>query len=152
MPLTSFVCGLIFGFGLLISGMTQPAKVLGFFDVLGVWDPTLFFVMVAALVVSGAGFWAARRQRKPILAPQHLWPTRTDLDWRLISGSVLFGIGWGLVGLCPGPAIVNVATLLPSVLVFVSAMLAGLAALDVWNRYRSSIKLPRDDLVVLNDG
>ena len=96
--LASLVCGLIFGFGLLISGMTQPQKVLGFLDVFGRWDPTFAFVMAAALAVSGAGFALARRQGRPALAAQHLWPTRTDLDRPLVVGSVLFGIGWGLVG------------------------------------------------------
>src|SRR5215470_5611166 len=98
--ITSFACGLIFGFGLLISGMTQPAKVLGFLDVLGRWDPTLAFVMAGALIVSGIGFVLAKRRPAPLLASQHLWPARTDLDRSLVTGSILFGVGWGLVGLC----------------------------------------------------
>ena len=103
----SLMCGLIFGIGLLISGMTQPDKVLGFLDIFGRWDPTLALVMTAALVVSGIGFAMARKQRRPMLTAQHLWPTRTDIDRPLVAGSLLFGIGWGLVGLCPGPALVN---------------------------------------------
>ena len=130
--LASFICGLIFGFGLLISGMTQPAKVLGFLDIFGRWDPTLAFVMVAALGVSGIGFMLIRRQRRPVLAAQHLWPTRTDIDRPLVIGSVLFGIGWGLVGLCPGPALVNLASLMPRVMVFVLAMAFGMIAKDLW--------------------
>jgi len=130
--LASFICGLIFGFGLLISGMTQPAKVLGFLDIFGRWDPTLAFVMAAALVVSGIGFALVRRRRRPVLAAQHQWPTRTDIDRPLVIGSVLFGIGWGLVGLCPGPALVNLAGLMPRVLVFVLAMASGMIIKDLW--------------------
>jgi uncharacterized membrane protein YedE/YeeE len=132
--LASFVCGLIFGLGLVISGMTQPQKVLGFLDIFGRWDPTLAFVMVAALIVAGPGFALARQQRRPLLTPQHLWPTRTDIDQSLVVGSVLFGIGWGLVGLCPGPALVNLAGLWPSVIVFALAMSAGMIIKDLWDR------------------
>ena len=130
--LASFICGLIFGFGLLISGMTQPAKVLGFLDIFGRWDPTLAFVMAAALVVSGIGFALVRRRRRPVLAAQHQWPTRTDIDRPLVIGSALFGIGWGLVGLCPGPALVNLAGLMPRVMVFVLAMASGMIIKDLW--------------------
>lgn len=130
--LVSFLCGLIFGLGLFISGMTQPAKVLGFLDIFGRWDPTLAFVMFSALVVSGAGYALARRQSRPVFAAQHLWPTRTDIDRPLVMGSMLFGIGWGLAGLCPGPALENVASLSPRVLVFVLAMIAGMSAKDLW--------------------
>lgn len=132
--LASLLCGLIFGFGLLISGMTQPEKVLGFLDIFGRWDPTLALVMAAALVVSGIGFAMVRKQRRPVLTPQHLWPTRTDIDRPLVVGSLLFGIGWGLVGLCPGPALVNLAGLMPSVMVFVLAMAAGMIINDLWKR------------------
>jgi uncharacterized membrane protein YedE/YeeE len=125
---------LIFGAGLLISGMVQPAKVLGFLDVLGRWDPTLAFVMAGALAVSTAGYALARRRSRPILASEHLWPTRTDIDRPLVVGALLFGIGWGLAGLCPGPALENLASLSPKVMVFVLAMIAGILAKDVWER------------------
>ncbi len=124
--IASFICGLIFGFGLLISGMTDPVKVLGFLDVLGPWDPTLAFVMIGALAVSGLGFAFARRRGTPILASQRFLPTRTDIDASLIVGSVLFGAGWGLAGLCPGPALENLATLSPRVILFVAAMVVGM--------------------------
>ena len=133
--LASFVCGLIFGFGLLISGMTQPAKVLGFLDIFGIWDPTLAFVMAAALVVSGLGFALLRQRERPVLTARYLWPPRTDCDPRLVVGSILFGIGWGLVGLCPGPALVNLAGLMPSVMVFVLAIAAGMITKDLWDRW-----------------
>ena len=102
--LASFLCGMIFGSGLMISGMTQPAKVLGFLDIFGRWDPTLAFVMAGALAISSLGYALARRQIRPVIAAQHFWPKRTDIDRSLVVGSMLFGIGWGLAGLCPGPA------------------------------------------------
>ena len=145
--LATFVCGLIFGLGLVISGMTQPQKVLGFLDIFGRWDPTLAFVMVAALIVSGTGFALARQQRRPLLTPQHLWPTRTDIDQSLVVGSVLFGIGWGLVGLCPGPALVNLAGLWPSVIVFGLAMSAGMIIKDLWDRRVLSATIVGDSLL-----
>ena len=132
--IASFACGLIFGFGLLISGMTQPAIVLGFLDVFGRWDPTLAFVMAGALAVSSTGYAFARRRPRPFLSAKHLWPTRTDIARPLVIGSVLFGIGWGLVGLCPGPALENLASLSPQVIVFVIAMGAGMIAKDFWER------------------
>jgi uncharacterized membrane protein YedE/YeeE len=134
--LAALASGLIFGFGLALSGMTQPTKVLGFLDVLGIasgtWDPTLAFVMIGALAVAAPGYALVRRRPKPVLAPASLWPTKTDLDRPLIAGAVLFGLGWGLVGLCPGPAIANLAALSPRVVAFVVAMGIGMLALDVW--------------------
>jgi uncharacterized protein len=132
--LASFLCGLIFGSGLMISGMTQPAKVLGFLDIFGPWDPTLAFVMAGALAVSSVGYTLARRQRRPVIAAQHFWTNRTDIDRPLIVGSVLFGIGWGLSGLCPGPALENLASLSPRMIVFVMAMIGGMSLLDLWQR------------------
>jgi uncharacterized protein len=138
--LAALACGLIFGFGLAISGMTQPTKVLGFLDVLGIgstWDPTLAFVMMGALAVAAPGFVWARRRTRPILAAESAWPTKVDIDRPLIAGAVLFGVGWGLVGLCPGPAIANLATASPRVVAFVIAMGIGMLALDYWRRSRS---------------
>jgi uncharacterized membrane protein YedE/YeeE len=136
--LSAFLCGLIFGTGLVVSGMTDTARVLGFLDVLAIpkggWDPTLAIVMAAALIVSIPGFALARRRGRPVLADVTAWPTRTGIDRPLIAGAVLFGAGWGLVGLCPGPAIVNLATLSPPVLLFVTAMIAGMAAHAIWRR------------------
>jgi uncharacterized protein len=136
--LFALFCGLVFGAGLVISGMTDTARVLGFLDVLAIpkgnWDPTLAIVMAAALIVSIPGFWLAKRRGRPILADVAAWPSRTDIDRPLIAGAALFGAGWGLVGLCPGPAIANIATLSPAVLLFVTAMIAGMAAHDLWRR------------------
>jgi uncharacterized membrane protein YedE/YeeE len=138
--IASLFCGLVFGAGLLISGMVQPTKVLAFLDIFGAWDPSLAVVMAAALAVSVPGFRLARRRARPVLAPECLWPTKTGLDRSLITGSTLFGIGWGLVGLCPGPALENLATLSPAVIVFVVAMAAGMALHDFWQTYRPRIR------------
>ncbi|MCW5748462.1 MAG: YeeE/YedE family protein [Alphaproteobacteria bacterium] len=135
--LTSLLCGLVFGAGLLVSGMTQPPKVLGFLDVLGRWDPTLAFVMGGALVVSGAGFALARRYGGPLPASRQRRPGPAQIDRRLVIGSVLFGAGWGLVGLCPGPALEVVASLSPKAIAFVLAMIAGMAAYD-WRPARAA--------------
>jgi uncharacterized protein len=141
-------CGFIFGWGLLVSGMVQPAKVLAFLDVFGAadgrWDPSLAVVMAAALAVSGLGYALAKRRQQPILAarmsPRMLWPSKTEIDRELVIGSALFGAGWGLVGLCPGPALENLVTLSPRVIVFVIAMAAGMALHDVWQRRKPMIR------------
>jgi uncharacterized membrane protein YedE/YeeE len=138
MIVASLVSGFIFGLGLLIAGMVDPRKVLAFLDVFGAWDPSLAVVMASALAVSSVGFRIAARRGQPLLAPQSLWPTRSDIDGRLLVGAVLFGLGWGLVGLCPGPALEGLATLSPGVLAFVAAMAAGIGAHDVWRESRRS--------------
>jgi uncharacterized membrane protein YedE/YeeE len=140
MIIAALICGLIFGWGLLISGMVQPTKVLGFLDIFGDWDPSLAVVMAAALAVSSLGFMLARRRGRPILATQSLWPAKMAIDRPLALGSVLFGIGWGLVGLCPGPALEDLATLSPRVIAFVVAMAAGMAPHDFWQERRSTIR------------
>ena len=140
--IASFICGLIFGCGLLISGMTDPVKVLGFLDVLGRWDPTLAFVMLGALAVSSAGFAVAKRRGAPVLASQCLWPARRSIDASLVAGAILFGIGWGLVGLCPGPAIENLATLSPRVVLFVATMMLGMMLQKAWQRLARAARPP----------
>jgi uncharacterized membrane protein YedE/YeeE len=142
--IAALICGLVFGWGLLISGMMQPAKVLAFLDIFSIpagrWDPSLAVVMVAALIVSGLGFGLAKRRQQPLLTAKSFWPSRTDIDRPLVIGSVLFGAGWGLVGLCPGPALENLATLSPRVVVFVIAMAVGMVLHDVWQKRRSTIR------------
>src|SRR5512135_2536784 len=150
--LASFLCGLVFGAGLMISGMTQPAKVLGFLDIFGRWDPTLAFVMAGALAISSVGYAWARRQGRPVFAAQHLWPNRTDIDRPLVVGSVLFGIGWSLAGLCPGPALENLVSLSPRVIVFVIAMIAGMSAQDVWQRRAPSAIAIENAALANSDG
>ena len=137
--IASLLCGLVFGAGLLISQMVQPTKVLAFLDISGAWDPSLIVVMIAALAVSAPGFVLARRSR-PVFAEECAWPTRTGLDGQLVIGSVMFGVGWGLVGLCPGPALESLATLSPDVLVFVVAMTAGMILHDLWQKARPKLR------------
>jgi uncharacterized protein len=151
--LASLVCGFIFGAGLVISHMVQPAKVLGFLDVLaipsGQWDPSLIVVMAAALVVAGIGY-ALIRPRTPLFAPSSQWPTATAIDRPLVTGAALFGVGWGLVGLCPGPAIADLATLSPGVIVFVIAMVVGMVAHDLWQS--GAVKQVEQKLATAADG
>jgi uncharacterized protein len=139
--LAALVSGLIFGFGLVISGMTQPTRVLGFLDVLGIasgtWDPTLACVMIGALAVAAPGYVLVRRRERPLFAKLAAWPTKREIDRPLVAGAVLFGLGWGLVGLCPGPAIANLATLSSRIVAFVIAMAVGMLALDGWRRSRT---------------
>ena len=142
--LVSFTCGLVFGAGLLISGMTDTTKVLGFLDIFGAWDATLAFVMAGAVAVTSIGFALARRRGAPVYAAQSLWPTRKDIDAPLVAGAVLFGIGWGLVGLCPGPALVNLAGLSLPVIVFVAAMAAGMVGQDLWSKQKTGSPVTRE--------
>ena len=136
--LASFGCGLVFGLGLLISGMTEPEKVLGFLDFFGAWDATLAFVMAGAVAVAGAGFALARRQKAPLFAAKFAWPSRSDVDALLVAGSALFGIGWGLSGICPGPALVNLEGLSAPIIVFVAAMVLGMFGFELWQRRKAA--------------
>lgn len=119
------VAGLVFGLGLAVSRMVDPARVLGFLDVAGEWDPTLAFVMAGALAVTLPAFRLLPRRSRPWFGHRFQLPTRRDIDARLVSGAVLFGIGWGLAGLCPGPALAALASGIPEILGFVVAMAAG---------------------------
>lgn len=126
--LVTYLAGLIFGVGLCISGMNRPEKVLGFLDIAGLWDPSLAFVMAGAIGVAFFAFrLAAMRARAWLGDPMRL-PTSTTVDRRLLAGSAIFGLGWGLAGVCPGPAIVDLGFLDPRAAVFVVAMLAGMVA------------------------
>lgn len=124
--LAALVCGLLFGAGLALSGMTDTAKVLGFLDLFGNWIPDLAFVMGGAVCVTLVTFRFVLRGR-PLLAPAFSLPTRTDLDARLLGGAALFGIGWGTYGYCPGPALSALVYLDMGTVAFVAAMLAGMA-------------------------
>lgn len=123
----ALACGLLFGAGLALSGMLDPARVRGFLDVAGSWDPSLAFVLGGAVTVSWLGYALARRLPGPVLAADFDLPRRTRIDAALLLGAVLFGIGWGLSGFCPGPAIAALSTGARPVVVFVCAMLAGMA-------------------------
>lgn len=118
--------GLLFGAGLTISGMTDPARVRGFLDIFGNWDPTLAFVICGAVLVMALAWRVRAGMIRPVFAEKFSLPDRRDLDGRLIAGSVLFGIGWGVAGLCPGPAVASLALSPAAVFPFVAAMLAGM--------------------------
>ena len=124
--LAALASGLVFGAGLFISGMMNPAKVLGFLDVAGAWDPSLAFVMGGALGVNALAFAVTRRRARPLFAESFSLPTRFEVDRDLLAGSALFGVGWGLVGLCPGPALAGLSRGEPAIYLFVAAMILGL--------------------------
>jgi len=125
--LVNLFAGALFGLGLAVSGMVDPAKVIGFLDVAGDWDPTLAFVMGGALLVTIPAFRLIFKRPRPVLAEDFELPTKKELDARLLGGSALFGVGWGLSGFCPGPAVTALATGLTPVFAFVVVMLAGMA-------------------------
>ena len=124
--ISEFVIGLIFGIGLIVSGMTDPGKIIGFLDLFGAWDPSLALVMGGAVLVSVFAFALAKRRTRTFLGNALHLPVSRDIDRPLLVGSLLFGAGWGLAGFCPGPAIVSVGSGQPKALVFVLAMLAGM--------------------------
>jgi len=132
--LLALVVGLIFGLGLLVSGLANPAKVIGFLDLAGRWDPSLIFVMAGAVAVGAIAFAVARRRSASWLGAPMRIPDSRDIDRRLVGGSVLFGIGWGMAGFCPGPAVVALGAGEPKALVFVAAMLAGMAVFELLER------------------
>lgn len=126
--LAALAAGLLFGIGLTVSQMVNPAKVLNFLDLAGRWDPSLAFVLGGAVMTAALGFRLVRRRTAPLFAGTFRWPTARDIDRRLVLGAALFGLGWGLVGLCPGPAVAALALAPWDVALFTLAMLAGMAA------------------------
>lgn len=140
--ISEFGIGLVFGLGLIISGMTDPGKVLGFLDLAGQWDPSLAFVMGGAILVGTVAFAVARKRSTSVLGGAMQLPTRRDIDRRLVLGSLLFGLGWGIAGFCPGPAIVSLGTGEPKAVVFVLAMLAGMGVFE-WMEGRRATQSAR---------
>ncbi len=128
--LASFLAGLVFGLGLIVSGMADPAKVMGFLDLAGAWDPTLAFVMAGAIAVAALAFAVASKRSVSFLGATMKLPTSRDIDRRLVIGSVVFGIGWGVAGFCPGPGLVALGMGEGKALVFVVAMLVGMGAFE----------------------
>lgn len=123
--LMGYVAGLLFGLGLAISGMTDPARVLGFLDIAGAWDPTLMFVLGGAVITSFIGYRLVFKRSAPLFGERFQLPTRQDLDIRLLGGAALFGIGWGLSGYCPGPAIASISGISLPLIAMLVAMVAG---------------------------
>lgn len=138
--LAAFGSGALFGAGLLVSGMAIPTKVIGFLDVFGAWDGSLVFVMLGAIAVHFIAYRLIRGRASPLLAEKWSLPTRRDIDFKLVAGAAVFGLGWGLSGYCPGPAVVSLASGAPGVIVFTAAMLAGMLMASRLER----ASLPRD--------
>lgn len=139
MPLViaSLLSGLVFGLGLIVSGMADPAKVLGFLDLAGAWDPSLAFVMGGAVAVSAVAFLFARQRRLSLLGAPVALPIARQIDRRLVGGSLLFGVGWGVAGFCPGPGLVSLGTGEFKAAVFVGTMLLGMGLFELLERRRS---------------
>lgn len=136
--IAAFIAGLVFGIGLIVSRMADPAKVQGFLDLAGKWDPSLAFVMAGALAVAAPAFAVARRRRASMTGAPIALPGGRDIDRRLVAGSALFGIGWGLAGFCPAPALVVLGMGNAKAVVFVAAMLAGMAIFE-WREQRRAV-------------
>ncbi|MFM2187897.1 MAG: hypothetical protein RIR43_2469 [Pseudomonadota bacterium] len=128
--LSEFLIGLLFGFGLILSGMTDPGKVIGFLDLFGNWDPSLAFVMGGAIAVGFFAFRVAKDRTQNLLGGAMRLPTSKDIDQRLVIGSLVFGAGWGLAGFCPGPALVSLGAGQDKAVVFVIAMVLGMLAFE----------------------
>lgn len=133
--LSSFLVGLIFGIGLILAGMTNPAKVIGFLDITGTWDPSLAFVMGGAILVAIVAFRFAKKRTANFLGGAMRMPTSDMIDKRLVIGSLLFGTGWGMAGFCPGPALTSIGTGNPKAVIFVIAMIAGMAIFELADRF-----------------
>ncbi len=134
----ALMAGIIFGAGLAISDMVNPARVLNFLDVTGTWDPTLIFVMAGALAVVIPGYRLTLSRSAPVVGKKFNIPTLRQIDLPLVGGSALFGVGWGLAGICPGPALAALTVLEPKVLLFVGAMLVGMLAANAWRNWLSA--------------
>ncbi len=132
--MTAFVTGLIFGLGLILSGMTNPAKIIGFLDILGNWDPSLVLVMLGAIVVTASSFHLTKNRQQSLFGQQIKLPKSSNVDHKLIIGSLMFGVGWGLAGYCPGPSLASVLHGGYQPLVFVISMLIGMGIFEVFNR------------------
>lgn len=131
---SAFIVGLIFGVGLILAGMTDPSKVIGFLDIAGNWDPSLAFVMGGAILVGLIAFRFARKRTANFFGGSIHLPTRRDIDLRLVGGSLVFGIGWGMAGFCPGPAVTALGTGNTKAMIFVVAMVAGMALFEAADR------------------
>lgn len=132
--LSSFIVGLIFGVGLILAGMTDPSKVIGFLDVAGLWDPSLAFVMGGAIAVGIVAFRFANKRSTAFFGGAMRLPSSNDISSRLVLGSLLFGAGWGMAGFCPGPALTTLGTGHPKAVIFVVAMIAGMALFEIAER------------------
>jgi len=133
----------LFGLGLIISGMANPEKVLGFLDIAGRWDPSLAFVMIGAIAIASVGFYASRRLKKPLFAVRKHLPAQQRIDGQLLVGSALFGLGWGMAGFCPGPALVAVGAAKSGAIISFVAMLIGMLIFKMFNARREQARNSR---------
>ena len=140
-----FLSGLLFGAGVTVSGMVNPMKVLNFLDIAGRWDPTLIFVMGAGLAATFFGYRAVLARGRPVFAPGFKLPAATAVDARLIGGSALFGLGWGLTGLCPGPAVASLVFGNPQTIVFAAAMTAGMILVRIMPDRTAGLRVAAED-------
>ncbi len=130
----AFISGLLFGLGVLLSGMTDPDKVLGFLNIAGAWDPSLLLVLVTAVLVAFVPMQLAQRRSTSLLGEPIAFPDTRSITTRLILGSVVFGVGWGMTGLCPGPSLAALATLHPALWLFFASMVVGMVGFELWQR------------------
>lgn len=136
--LTAFVSGLVFGIGLIVSGIADPSKVLGFLDLAGLWDPSLGFVMAGAIGIGLVAFAIAKRRTQSFLGAPMKLPDARGIDRRLVGGSLLFGVGWGVAGFCPGPALVAVGMGEAKAIIFVAAMLVGMGIFELMEHWKAA--------------
>jgi uncharacterized membrane protein YedE/YeeE len=140
--LSFFLVGLVFGLGLILSGLTDPGKVIAFLDLAGAWDPSLLFTMGGAVLVTAAGFRLAKKRGHALFGAPIRFPASTGIDRRLVLGSAAFGVGWGLAGFCPGPALASLGAGVEGPLIFVIAMVAGMGLFELFERLRTQAGKP----------
>lgn len=141
--ISALIVGMLFGFGLIVSGMTDPSKVIGFLNLAGAWNPSLAFVMAGAILVGAIAFRFAGKRERAVLGGTMRLPTARRIDRRLVLGSLVFGAGWGLAGYCPGPALASLATGAAAPWIFTGAMLAGMAVFEVFESMASKRAIRR---------
>ena len=134
MKILAFICGVIFGIGLLVSGMTDPAKVIAFLDIAGPWDPSLILVMITAVLVALVPMQLAQRRAKSVIGETIAFPSTRGITRKLLLGSAVFGIGWGMTGLCPGPSLASLASLHAPQWLFFASMVVGMVGFELWQR------------------
>ncbi len=137
MKTLAFLSGILFGIGLLVSGMTDPAKVIAFLDIAGAWDPSLILVMITAVVVALAPIQMAQHRNRSVIGEKIAFPTTSGITGKLILGSAIFGVGWGMTGLCPGPSLASLAGSTWQEWLFFSSMVVGMVGFEVWQRAES---------------
>lgn len=147
MKTLAFLSGILFGIGLLVSGMTDPAKVIAFLDIAGAWDPSLILVMITAVLVALVPMQMAQRRAKSVIGEKIAFPTTSGITGKLILGSAIFGVGWGMTGLCPGPSLASLAASTWQEWLFFSSMVVGMTGFEIWQRAGSRTRtLPATQL------